>query len=182
MITAMIRRYGLLFSCALAALALPACASMSVRSYLERRVDFAQYRTYDWAADDRLVTGDPRLDNNPFFLDRLHADVERQLASRGFEKTTLPAPDLRVHYHASVTERLNIETEPVTAFCAGCLPYVYQAGTLVLDLVDTRTGQLVWRGWAEGSIEGVIDDQAAMEKAIDDAVARIVERVPRRPS
>ena len=32
-------------------------------------------------------------------------------------------------------------------------PYVYEAGTLLLDFVDTRTNRVVWRGWAEGSVE-----------------------------
>jgi len=38
---------------------------------------------------------------------------------------------------------------------------------------------LIWRGWAEGSIEGVIDNQTWMESRIDEAVAKILERLPR---
>ena len=56
---------------------------------------------------------------------------------------------------------------------------VYDAGTIVVDLVDARTHRLVWRGWAEGSIDGVVDDQAWMEKRVDEAVARIMARLPR---
>jgi hypothetical protein len=58
-------------------------------------------------------------------------------------------------------------------------PYVYEAGTIVVDLVDADTSRLVWRGWAEGSIDGAIDDQTFMEHRIDEAVARIMERLPR---
>jgi hypothetical protein len=163
----------------LAVLAVSACASMTVNSYAVRGVDLSRYRTYNWAADDQLVTGDPRLDNNAFFLDRLHRDVEHRLAGRGLEKVAGSPPDLRLHYHASVSERLQLgEAEPVPAFCNGCLPYVYQAGTLVLDLVDARSNQLIWRGWAAGSIEGIVDDQRTMERAIDEAVARILDRLP----
>ena len=52
------------------------------------------------------------------------------------------------------------------------------AGTLFIDLVDRRTNRLVWRGWAAGSIEGLIDDQAWLEKRIDETVARIMLRLP----
>jgi hypothetical protein len=48
----------------------------------------------------------------------------------------------------------------------------------VLDFVDPATNKLVWRGWAEGSIDGVIDRQERMEEIIDLAVGRILERFP----
>ena len=61
-----------------------------------------------------------------------------------------------------------------------CRPYVAEAGTLTIDLVDTRTNRVIWRGWSEGIVDGVIDNQAWLEKRIDDAVTRIVDNVPRR--
>ena len=57
---------------------------------------------------------------------------------------------------------------------------VYDAGTLVLDFVDTRTSKVVWRGWVQSSVAGVIDNQKWMEEKIDEAVTRILERLPRR--
>lgn len=164
---------------AAAALALAGCATMNVSSYVERGVDLAQYRTYNWAPADDSATGDPRLDNNPFFQERVQAAVERQLASRAFEKAT--APDLLLHVHASVTQDVYISGgERRDGSCEDCRPEVYDAGTLVIDFVDARTDRLVWRGWAKGSIDGVVDNQERMEQRIDEAVARILERLPRR--
>src|SRR5688572_6579602 len=91
-------------------LALTGCATMNVSSYLERGSDFTRYRTYSWAAADPQDTGDPRLDNNPFFHDRIRADVEKELAARGFEKATSDVPDLQVHYHASVRQRADLNS------------------------------------------------------------------------
>jgi hypothetical protein len=166
---------------ALGALTLTACASMDVRSFVERGADPTRYRTYNWGPADAQATGDPRLDNNPFFGERIQAQVEKRLNARGFEKTTADPPDLLIHYHASVTQQINANgaDQPYVS-CVDCKPYVYDAGTILVDLVDARTRRLVWRGWAEGSIDGVIDDQAWMEKRIDDAVARILERLPPR--
>jgi hypothetical protein len=166
---------------ALGALALTGCASMDVRSFVERGADVTQYRTYNWGPADAQATGDPRLDNNPFFYERIQAGVEKQLRARGFEKTSAGTPDLLIHYHASVTQQINANgaDQPYVS-CDDCKAYVFDAGTILVDLVDARTHQLVWRGWAEGSIDGVIDDQAWMEKRIDEAVARILERLPRR--
>ena len=55
----------------------------------------------------------------------------------------------------------------------GCRPFVDEAGTLLLDFIDTRTNRLAWRGWAEGGFDGAIDNQDWMEARIDDAVAKI---------
>lgn len=159
------------------------CASMRVSSYLERGADMGRYRTYAWGGTvGAFSTGDPRLDNSPFFDDRVRTRVDEELLALGLEKTTPDAADLLVHYHASVTQRVDVrDVDRQQGYCdeADCGPYVYDAGTLFVDLVDRRTNRLVWRGWAEDSLDGVIDDQAWLEARIDDAVSRIVRRLRR---
>jgi hypothetical protein len=157
---------------------------MNVSSYLERGADFTRYRTYSWGPADALDTGDPRLDNNPFFHERIQADVEKQLATRGFEKTASGVPDLLVHYHASISQRVDVNgVDRESGYCGdsdNCRPYVYEAGTLLIDFVDARTDKVVWRGWAEDTVDGVIDNQQLMEQKVDKAVTRILQRLPRR--
>jgi hypothetical protein len=164
---------------AVGALALSACATTGISSYAEHGTNVGQYRTYTWGPANVQTTGDPRLDNNRFFQERVEAAVESQLNARGFEKAP-EAPDLLVRYYASVEQQLNADgaDRPYVA-CEDCRPFVFDAGTIVVDLIDARTRRLVWRGWAEGSIDGVIDNQAWMEKRVDEAVARILERLPR---
>ncbi len=87
-----------------------------------------------------------------------------------------------VHYHASITQKIDVRDRPgETAHCVqeDCGPFVYDAGSLVVDLTDSRTNRLLWRGWAEDSVDGMIDDQNYMERRIDAAVSRIMERLPR---
>jgi hypothetical protein len=175
---------GRLAAIGILAAALSGCASMTVRSYMERGVDFQRYHTYRWNQAEALSTGDPRLDNNEFFDARLRTAIDGELAAKGFAKTTADAADLLVHYHASVTQQVDIrELDPGSRYCeeVDCRPFIYEAGTLFVDLVDARTRTLVWRGWAEGSVEGVIDDQAWMEARVDEAISRILQKLPHRP-
>ena len=163
------------------ALALTSCASSEVRSYVAPGVNLREHRTYNWVGDDIRSTGDPRLDNNRFFQERVQAAVEKQLSDRGFDKTA--APELLIRYRATVKQDVYISRpESVDVSCDGCRPEVYDAGTLLIDLVDARTKRLLWRGWAEGSIDGVIDDQKWMEQRIDETVARILKTLPQRMS
>jgi hypothetical protein len=165
---------------ALVGSALAGCASLNIGSY-SSRLDVAAYRTYAWGPADLVTTGDPRLDNNPFFAERLRMEVEKALAMKGFAKTTTEAPQLLLHYHASVTQELNLNGIDGQNYSDdGPRPFIYEMGTIVVDLVDPRTKALLWRGWAEGAIDSVIDNQAWMEERIDQAVARIMERLPGR--
>lgn len=173
-----LRRMGGFAAAAVTALVLAGCATLNVSSYVERGADFTRYRTYAWEPEGSFATGDPRLDNNPFFQDRLRRAVERHLAARGYEKTVSPMADLIVHYHASVTQQIFTgELDRVYA-CDDCRPEVFDAGTLFIDVLDRRAIKVVWRGWAEGAVAGVIDNQSSMEATVDRAVARIFERFP----
>lgn len=168
-----------------AAFAFAACApAIRVHSFAERGADLSRYRTYDFASTEARPTGDPRLDANPIFAGRVQAALESQLAARGYQRATGAAtPDLQVHFHASVTQQIDVnDLDRLSGYCpAGeCKPFVYDSGTLLVDLVDGRTNRLIWRGWAESSLDGVIDNQEWMEQRIDEAVTKIVARLPRR--
>lgn len=168
---------------ALGVLALTACATTNIRSYVVRGSDVHQYRSYGWGPADDQATGDPRLDNNRFFQERIEAAVERNLNARGFEKTAPGESDLLIRYYASVEQLVNADGADLPfAVCDDCRPFVFDAGTIVIDLIDARSRRLVWRGWAEGDIDGVVNDQAWMEKHVDRAVARILEKLPRKVS
>jgi hypothetical protein len=158
-----------------------ACAPLRVNSYQWPGVEISEFRTFSWGAPERFATGDPRLDNNEIVRARIQRAVERGLAGRRLEPAPADAADVIVHVHARIDQR--IESRAVDAElgpCApgACGPYVYDAGTLLIDLVDRRTNRVAWRGWAEGSLDAAIDDQARLEQAIDEAVAKILARLP----
>jgi len=157
-----------------------ACAPVTVTSFTERGVQVPRYGTYDWGTVDTAVPGDPRLDNNSFFHDYLRGAIDRQLRSRGYEQTAL-TPDLRVHYHASAAQRIYISgTEPTRERCIDCAVQVYDEGTVLIDLVDARTGALVWRGSARTDIAGAVADQARLERVLERVVTRIIKTLPAR--
>ena len=50
-------------------------------------------------------------------------------------------------------------------------------GTLVVDVWDARTGQLIWRGWAEGALLSAPEPEDLPE-FIDEAIGKIMETFP----
>jgi hypothetical protein len=167
---------------ALSAVVLAGCATMDVGSYAARSANLQQYRTYSFGPADTFSTGDPRLDNNTFFQEQIQQANEQGLAPRGFERRESGVSDLLVHYHASVTQQLDVTAldREYGYTDEDARPTVYDAGTLTIDLIDPATRRVVWRGWAEGSLDGVVDDQAWLEERVDEAVLRILRTLPSR--
>jgi hypothetical protein len=108
----------------------------------------------------------------------------KQLAARGLELATSGPPDLLLHYHANVSQRIDVNrVDQAYGYCnAGDCPsdvIEYDAGTLVLDVIDARTGRLIWRGWAANTLHNLLDNPDRMAAAIEDAVTRLMSRFPR---
>ncbi len=162
---------------------LTGCAAMNVSSHIERGTDFTDYVSYDWGPPDNLPVGDPRLDNNPFFNDYLQGAVEKKMAAKGFDRLTDGGADLLIHYHASVNQRLDVyRADQQYGYCYGnCEPQVvdFEQGTLVIDVVDARTKKVVWRGWAQDTMTGVIDNQDRLQKQVDEGVTKMMQLLPR---
>ena len=163
---------------AFAALVVSGCAPITVTSFTGRNTDPSQYRTYAWDDVDVRVAGDPRLDSNPVFHEAVRGAIERHLARRGYEQTAVEA-DLLVRYRTTAFQRIDVTpTESASAACSDCTTHVYDAGSLVIDLIEARTRTLVWHGIAEAAIGGAIYDQADMEERIERIVSRTLATLP----
>ncbi len=156
---------------------------MSVSSHVEPGLDISRYHTYSWSAPDALPVPDPRLSENPFYKDHIEGAVEKQLATRGFSMASA-SPDLLVHYHAVIDRRIDvsrINREGLDCVGPDCPPEVfeYEAGTLVIDVVDAKTNRVIWRGWAQDTVEGVLNNEDRLARQIEQGVTRMFARFPR---
>lgn len=55
----------------------------------------------------------------------------------------------------------------------------YEQGTLVIDIVDAKTKKVVWRGWSQDTMTGVIDNQDRLQKQVDEGVTKMMLQLPR---
>jgi hypothetical protein len=152
---------------AVAALTLAGCATLRVGSHADGGLVWSKYKTFDWGPADALPAGDPRLDKDPHFQDRVEGAIEKAMVAHGFDLAARSEPpDLLIHYHASILERLDADQ------------IRYTAGTLVVDIVDASTNVLLWRGWAQGNIESALRNGDRMRRRIDEGVGRMFETLP----
>jgi len=138
---------------------LAACSPLTVRTDHDTTADFSRLRTYGWLQKPSDAPRDPRIDND--LLDsRVHSAVNDELASKGFTESA--TPDFRVTYHVMIQNQLDVQSFPVSygyglgrmgAMSTDVRVEQYEVGTLLLDVVDSSTNELVWRGSAQARID-----------------------------
>lgn len=146
--------------------------AQSVTYDYDKRTDFSRLRTYAW------TRGTPV--NDELNHRRIVSAIEAQLSAHGLVPAAAGTrPDVLVAYHASFDRNLQING---FASGFGYRPGAIRTGTaraeevlvgsLVVDLMDARSGALVWRGIATHDV----DTKANAEKR-DKNIAKATEKL-----
>jgi hypothetical protein len=138
------------------------CAGLRVNQDYEPGTDFSAYRTFGWKSAVQPPTGDIRLDN-PLLDGRIRKAVERAFTENGYRGVDQGHADFLVEYSLTVQpKRYSPSVSIGTGFGIGSggsfggigvgtpLGGSYEEGILLIDLYDTKTGLLFWRGTGAG--------------------------------
>ncbi len=162
------------------------CSSIYGVSYdYNKYANFARLRTYDWlpfTANDEDRQNE-KIDS--ISLRRIRTAVSNQLASKGLEVSS-ENPDFLIAVYLKTKERLSVINYggPYVYPYYGYGPYggtstivQYEEGTLLLDFIDSKSKQLIWRGSAKSDLDSVPTPEKR-EKMITEAVQKILENFP----
>jgi hypothetical protein len=153
-----------------------ACSSVSTNYDYDTSYDFAKLKTYRWADIPS------KADANPLVVQRVGAAVERELKAKGYSPAE-GAPDFLVATYVGRQSRIQVTDwgygyGPRGAWYGGGVDvYQYEEGSLIVDIVDARSKQLVWRGTATSIIDPGATPEERTER-INEAVAKIFEDFP----
>lgn len=128
-------------------------AAQTVQSDFDRTFKFTNLKTFSFAVQKRAAT-DP-LANDTLNDGRIRAGLETQLRVNGFRATE--TPDFVIAYYVTSKNRLNVQDysygPPRLWGSRDIRVNQYAEGTLMVDFIDVKTNQVVWRGRATGAIE-----------------------------
>jgi hypothetical protein len=151
------------------------CSAIYDVSYdYDRNAEVLELRTYDWLP----VPGGAEMDS--LLENRIKNSVDNQLESKGLRRTS-DHPDFLIAMHAGTEEKVRY-----TDWGYHYGPYwrgpsyskfKYQEGTLILDFVDSRSKQLIWRGVARGFVDSDMTPEKT-DKLVNEAVQKILENFP----
>ena len=153
-------------------------SAQQVKTDYDRSANFGQYKTYSW---EQIKTQDPLM------VDRIKSAVKTTLAAKGF--TEVPSDgDLSLVAMETTRDQQTLDTF-YNNFGGGwrwggfgdatTTTETYKVGTLVVDLFDTKTKTLVWRGSASDTLSN------KSEKNIDNldkGVEKMFKQFPPDPS
>src|ERR1700674_735210 len=148
-----------------------------VTTDLVHQANFSQFKTYSWQAIK---------DPNPLWDARIKNAVDAQLAAKGWTQVDSGGDVAIVAIETTKTER-TLQTF-YNGFGGGwgwrgfggfgdstTTVQDYKEGTLLIDMYDAKTKQLIWRGSAEDTLS---DKAAKNEKNLDKGVAKMFKAFP----
>jgi len=173
------RRGAAALPIAVAALVLAGCgSSLKVATDYDRSANFTSYKTYSWRDGTKLT--------NPLNAERLVTAVDNELKAKGLSRVE-SGGDLTVTYHASGEKSVDVQTFQtggVYGCWGGCgststTVTPVTIGTIIVDLVDTKSNKMLWRGTASDAVSDKPGENAAK---INEGVARMFKEYPPKAS
>ncbi len=162
------------------------CSSIYGVSYdYSKEVDFTTLRTYDWLPATANDINENRREIDSINLRRIRGAVNNQLEAKGL-RVSSTNPDLLIAVYIKTKERLIIisyggsHLYPYYGYVAYWgTPTIrqYEEGTLLLDFIDAKSSQLIWRGSAKSDLD-VVSTPEKREAMINEAVQKILEKFP----
>jgi len=172
------RNFGLSLPTLLAGLLLTAgtLAAQDVRYNYMPGTDFSKYHTYKWVAIEGGAHPNQIMDA------QIKQSVDTQLAAKGMTKTDSDKADLYVAYQVAVDKEKQWNGYGMGGGVrwggmATATSSTINVGTLVLDLYDPTTKQLVWTGNATKTIDPS-SNQEKNQKNLDKAMAKLLKNYP----
>ena len=148
-------------------------AAQDVRYNSMPGADFSKYHTYKW-----VNIGDAHPDQ---IMDaEIKQAIDSQLAAKGMTKTDGDKADLYIGYQIAVNQETQWDAWGSRAFGMGTGSWTsstISVGTLVLDMYDPGTKQLVWTGSATKTIDTGSNHEKHMKK-LDKAMAKLLKNYP----
>lgn len=154
-------------------------AAQQVKIDYDREADFGQYKTYSW---EHVNTRDP------LFVDRIKNSVNAALAAKGLTQVE-SGGDVSI-----VAVEITRNQQTLNTFYDGLgggwgwrrfggggfgeattTTETYKVGTLVVDLFDTKSKKLLWRGTSSDTLSNNSDKNI---KNLDKGVEKMFKQFP----
>lgn len=151
-------------------------AAQDVRTNAMPGIDFSKYHTYKWVE----IAGGAHP--NQIVDQEIKQSVDSQLAAKGLTKVSGDKADLYVGYQVAVDQEKQWNAYGMGGgWRFGGMGTATQStinvGSLVLDMYDPATKQLVWTGSAAKTIDPS-SNQEKNEKNLNRAMAKLLKNFP----
>lgn len=153
------------------------CSNISTSYDWDTAYDFSQLKSFNWSPVPADAGGDPLART------RIRTAVTRILEEKGYREQPSRA-DFRLAIHFTTREKVDVVDwgygygrRRIWRSGSDLSVYDYTEGTLVVDMIDNRTDELVWRGSATGVVSPNRTPQERIEST-NRAVEKLLSGFP----
>ncbi len=178
---------------ALLLVSLAGCSRVQTGSEIDSGADFASLKTFGWMSGAEQQAEDVRL-NDPRIQETIRAAVEKSLSDKGYELVDRERADFLVTWFGAIEKKIRQESldhfyapygygtlyrDPALNTAPAGTVLEYEEGTVIVDILDPRTGKILWRGSGSGRL---LENQSEeiMLHNLRRSVAKIVGPFPAR--
>lgn len=169
------------------ALVLGACNPVHVRTVVAPGADFSNRKTFRLMtpkprANERTSQNDPLLVNSIAYS-RIRQSIQTDLEQKGYSYAK-EGPSMSVAVYASARDKLDVRTWDY-GYGWRRWPrentevYEYTQGTVIIDVIDPTSKDLLWRGQGQAEVS---DDPNKFADQLDKAINKILEKFPNASS
>jgi hypothetical protein len=162
------------------------CSSISINHDWDKDAPFPDYKTYQWLeVENNTVPGNARTAqrSNDLYIQRVRRAVNAELDKKGL-KLVDTEPDLLVVFHTGVEQKINVTdwgyrySYDYWGWGGRQIDvYQYDEGTLIVDLIDARAKELVWRGSGTRTVDPNWSPEK-IDNVVQDAIKKIFTKYP----
>lgn len=185
------KKFRLLIIPVVALILLSSCQPVRVLSDYDQKANFSEYKSYAF-----YKTGIDKVHISDLDKKRILRAIETEMTSRGFVKSE--TPDILINIFTKEQERVDIYNNNFGwggmggwgwggyggwgpgygwGWGGGSMVSTSTEGSLYIDLVDTKSKQLVWQGKGEGTLANTKNIKKK-EQRINEFVSQIMKQYP----
>lgn len=152
------------------------CSPVTVSHDYDPQTNFNKLKTFTWMRIPR------KANVNQLMVKRIKDAVTRELVAKGLTENSI-SPDFLIAMHGTSKEKWEIQDWGYSRHRAlywgdrDISVRQYNEGTLILDFIDAKTKQLIWRGIAKGAVDPEATPKERT-KRINDGIAELLEQFP----
>ena len=173
------------------------CSGLKVSQDFDKSTDFSRLKSFAWKSEKQEKTGDIRVDN-PLLDSRIREAVEQSLSGNGFRRASEGTPDFYIGYKLSIRSRVGSDGVSTSVgfgvgsgsrssgsfggvgISSGGGVQQWDEGTLVIDITDTKTKDLLWRGTATRRVSRHATPEETTE-SVNEMVGKTLAQFPPQP-
>jgi hypothetical protein len=151
--------------------------------HYDPKIDFTTYKSFAFAVvpEDQLKAQPGARVGDPFLLAELQRAVQSELLGRGYQPVDRKQADFLLNLHVGGRSTPFYYVDAVrydysysryySSWYGGgagvfVVPFTYQEGTLVIDIIDVRLKELTWYGWSTEEVGNRVSRQEVVRHIV----------------